>query len=157
MDAYRPTSYSGKSGKSGAGYCTLSPENYQVKEPTCITEGGLELNPGCWDPRFTGDDAAETNTEQIKLDQPICGSLSRYGGTTSTDPQDIDVYKFDVICPGPHTLIIRSTGVNPTGAGLFQNFAGNPLSIIQPTLFGSNAQCQALSTGSAFTDPINKA
>ena len=152
LDAYRVGSdswySSGKSGKSGAGYCTLSPENYQDKESTCVTEGDLELNAGCWFDPTTPNQANLERVETIKLDQPICGGLSRWGDAS----QDIDVYRFDVICPGPHTLIIRSTGVNPTGGGLF-DVDGVP--IIEPRLFGSNAQCQALTGGSVFTDPIN--
>ena len=144
MDAYRVGSAwysSGKSGKSGAGYCTLSPEN---KANTCVSSGAENLNDGCW-----ADPQSIDKVEPIKLDQPICASISTYGGT-----QDIDVYKFEVTCPGDHTIIIRATGVTPEGpnfigtGGLFapvtQDIGVQPR--INPRIYGgaNGAACKAV-------------
>ena len=125
---------SGKSGKSGAGYCTLSPENYQDKESTCVDSGAKDINNGCWAVPQSID-----RVEKIKLDQPICASISKYGD----DPlQDIDVYEFDVLCPGEHTIILRSTGVNPANEGLIgPYFVGFDVSRISAFVFSPDSAC----------------
>ena len=141
--------HSGKSGKSGGGYCTLSPENKQNNERTCVSDRSEDINAGCWLDPEGGTASNIDKVEKIKLDQPICGSLSVYGDVdVEISDQDFDVYKFDVICPGKHTVIFRSTGPEQP---LIDEF-GDPF--IEPIVYGPGSTCQPIASDAVFTKPF---
>ena len=141
---------SGKSGKSGAGYCTLSPENKQNNERTCVSDRSEDINAGCWLDPEGGTESNIGKVEKIELDQPICGSLSVYGDVdVEISDQDFDVYKFDVICPGKHTVILRSTGPEQP---LFDEEFGDPF--IEPYVYGPGSTCQPIDFDAVFTKPF---
>ena len=145
------SSHSGKSGKSGGGYCKLSNEN---KAEQCVSDRSEDTNGGCWlqpDLTVVTNPALIDKVEKIKLDEPICGSLSTYG--FGPLDQDFDVYKFDVICPGLHSVIIRSTGPNPL---LIEDPHTNMLvPLIDAAIFGPDSECQALVEG-VFTNFVGE-
>lgn len=64
--------------------------------------------------------------------------------------QDFDVYKFDVICPGLHTLIIKSTGPNQLliEDGRFR------FPLIEPQVYGPGSTCQAQARPSPLSLPV---